>query len=372
MKNKTGERIKECRLEAGLTQKELADFLNVDWQTISRWECGDRNPKRETLLLMASRFQVSTDYLLGVEDEETNIIGENIKTYREHQNLTQDELASRIGVNIQDVMDWEQKTKSPDYNDICKMTEVFDCVETDLLEEHRPIHGCQTWGVVLKYYRKKANISLDAFAKALSVDIKTINKWEQPDNDNIPAKYIQPIIKILNLTMEYINGETDHLPLSKPTPNAHPGKFIEIPLLSMEMVASCGVGNGLYGVEADMTETIPLAWNTITRYDDMRKPFAIHTEGDSMEGAGLEEGSVAIINPSEEIVSGDMALVVYNDAWFIKWVVYNPDGSVDLRSANPAYSTIRVDAEYARESAWFSVIGKVIRIIRDLKPKRAF
>lgn len=91
-----------------------------------------------------------------------------------------------------------------------------------------------------------------------------------------------------------------------------------------------------------------------------------------MEGAGLEEGSVAVINPAEDVISGDMALVVWNDNWFVKWVVWNPDGSVELRSANPNYATITVDKEYAADTNWFRIVGKIVSIIKRSKPRRAF
>lgn len=140
----------------------------------------------------------------------------------------------------------------------------------------------------------------------------------------------------------------------------------------MEAIASCGVGNGLSGVDLQAADTIFIEQSDLHRYDDLRKPFAIRTEGDSMEGAGLEEGSVAVINPAEDVLSGDMALVVWNDNWFVKWVVWNPDGSVELRSANPNYGTIKVDKEYAADNSWFRVVGKVVSIIKRTKPRRAF
>ena len=54
----TGERIKAARINAGLTQRELADRLNVSFVNISQWERGRRSPKIETLQKIASALNV--------------------------------------------------------------------------------------------------------------------------------------------------------------------------------------------------------------------------------------------------------------------------------------------------------------------------
>lgn len=150
------------------------------------------------------------------------------------------------------------------------------------------------------------------------------------------------------------------------------GKFLEIPLLTMATAASCGAGNGLYGVIPESTENIFVEASTFKCLDETRKPFAIPIEGDSMTGAGLEEGANAVINPAEEVMNGDAALISCDGDWLIKWVVYNPDGSVDLRPANPNYSPRHIESAYASDPSWFSIIGKVVAVVRKSVPKRAF
>ena len=61
------ERLKELRCEKGLSQTELAKALNVSQRSISSWETGFRQPDYETLILIAKYFDVTTDYLLGIE-----------------------------------------------------------------------------------------------------------------------------------------------------------------------------------------------------------------------------------------------------------------------------------------------------------------
>ena len=66
-----GRVIKELRQKRGITQEELSDTLRVSIQTISRWENGANAPDLSMLPQLALYFSVTTDYLLGVERNET-------------------------------------------------------------------------------------------------------------------------------------------------------------------------------------------------------------------------------------------------------------------------------------------------------------
>lgn len=68
MKIKFGKRLKELRLEKGLTQKDLAQNMNVSTATVTRWELEVQEPDYLTLAKLASYFKVTADYLLGLED----------------------------------------------------------------------------------------------------------------------------------------------------------------------------------------------------------------------------------------------------------------------------------------------------------------
>ena len=64
-----GERIKELRQNAGLTQQQLADRIWVSKAAISNNELYERNPSPEILVKLAKVFHVSVDYLLGIEEK---------------------------------------------------------------------------------------------------------------------------------------------------------------------------------------------------------------------------------------------------------------------------------------------------------------
>ena len=68
MENIFCERLKELRIEKGIGQVELAKALNLSKGIISLWENGLREPKLSNLIILAQYFQVTIDYLAGIED----------------------------------------------------------------------------------------------------------------------------------------------------------------------------------------------------------------------------------------------------------------------------------------------------------------
>ena len=61
-------RLRELRLEKGLTQQKLADVLKVDRTTVMKWETGERETSFSMLVTIARYFNTSIDYLLGNTD----------------------------------------------------------------------------------------------------------------------------------------------------------------------------------------------------------------------------------------------------------------------------------------------------------------
>ena len=61
-------RLKEIREKHGISQLKLALELNVNQNTISRYETGERQAGYKELILLADYFDVSIDYLLERTD----------------------------------------------------------------------------------------------------------------------------------------------------------------------------------------------------------------------------------------------------------------------------------------------------------------
>lgn len=73
-----GERLRRIRREQFIRQKQLADHLNIAVSTLSQYENDKRHPNFEILAKIAKYFNVTTDYLLGVDDKVNDNFSKNI------------------------------------------------------------------------------------------------------------------------------------------------------------------------------------------------------------------------------------------------------------------------------------------------------
>ena len=80
-------RIKDLRIENGLTQKELAKILQSSDKNIWAYENGVASPPIDILIAYANYFGVSTDYILGRTDE----LGAVITPFPSTDNYTDEE-----------------------------------------------------------------------------------------------------------------------------------------------------------------------------------------------------------------------------------------------------------------------------------------
>lgn len=63
------ERIKELRLERGLSQQQLAKQIETTQSNIGRWENGINEPTASQLIKLADYFDCTIDFLVGRVDD---------------------------------------------------------------------------------------------------------------------------------------------------------------------------------------------------------------------------------------------------------------------------------------------------------------
>lgn len=85
------ERLSTLRKNNNYSTRELASELGVSQSSISLWEKGDRKPDYENIVKLASIYGVSTDYLLGNENNSNKPILTQLK---EEQNLILSKISS--------------------------------------------------------------------------------------------------------------------------------------------------------------------------------------------------------------------------------------------------------------------------------------
>ena len=103
--------LKKLREEKGLTQQQVASYLNVTSQAYGNYERGDRQLDPAKLIQLSSLYECSTDYILG--NGERSILKKNdideqlydtyiieIKNHLKKNKITYKELSARSGLAL--------------------------------------------------------------------------------------------------------------------------------------------------------------------------------------------------------------------------------------------------------------------------------
>lgn len=98
-------RIKEIRLDLGLTQSQMANLLNVTRSAYSLWEIEKNIIPLVKLCEFSNTFKISLDYITKLSNDNQfndNVflnkkeLGKKIKVIRKQKNLTQEKLAKLL------------------------------------------------------------------------------------------------------------------------------------------------------------------------------------------------------------------------------------------------------------------------------------
>ena len=69
MRNKFAERLSDLLESNGLSKRAFAEKIGVSAMSVSDWTNGNVQPCAENIYLAAEFFHISSDFLLGLEDE---------------------------------------------------------------------------------------------------------------------------------------------------------------------------------------------------------------------------------------------------------------------------------------------------------------
>ncbi|MGX7024956.1 helix-turn-helix domain-containing protein [Vagococcus hydrophili] len=86
-----GRRLKQVRVEKGFSQAEVADFLNISRQSISRWETDKAYPDLDNLVELSKYYEVSIDELLT----ETKVLQHEINQKTDQMNKNIEEIEKK-------------------------------------------------------------------------------------------------------------------------------------------------------------------------------------------------------------------------------------------------------------------------------------
>lgn len=89
-----GSRIKMLREEMGLSQRQLAEELEISRPSITKYERDEREPNYMVFLKIADFFGVSTDFLLGKTNEKDKNIHDYIRSAKKLEDVTANDFIS--------------------------------------------------------------------------------------------------------------------------------------------------------------------------------------------------------------------------------------------------------------------------------------
>lgn len=141
--------LRNCReyiLE--LKQKDIATFFNLSPSTISGWETGFDTMPIKHLLLFASHYEISLDYLFGIINYNikyskinisTRKLGRNLKKLRLKNNMTQIEIAKKIHTFQNNYTHYETGTNIIPTNFLYGLIQVYKPFSIDELFDRKII-----------------------------------------------------------------------------------------------------------------------------------------------------------------------------------------------------------------------------------------
>ncbi len=133
---------------------------------------------------------------------------------------------------------------------------------------------------------------------------------------------------------------------------------VYVPVSSI--TACCGSGITIYPQDYDINETIAVNRRDVGPLVEGATPFAVQTQGRSMEGYGIKDGSIVIVNPAEQWTTGTVVLVAINEKASIKKVYERSDG-IDLVSS--LGDKLHISGEDLRNGDYVRICGKVMLVI---------
>jgi len=114
------------------------------------------------------------------------------------------------------------------------------------------------------------------------------------------------------------------------------------------------------GVSAAGPYTLALEdvrWQNVGGEVELISDILVKVKGDSMIGAGIEDGDIVLVREVKEFKNGDIVLARNNDETIIKRLVHD-DGKVYLKSENPKYKNIPIYPDTRLLGKFIRVIGK--------------
>lgn len=219
-------------------------------------------------------------------------------------------------------------------------------------------------GEIIKNYRETNRLSLADMGARTGFSKTYISMLENNYNPSTKKPIIPTPITLkkfadaMNMTLNELVSKLDpdqiiDLVYISPSPNLD--NIIPIRKKSFPLLGDVAAGKPIEAqqhVECYVTED-----------EDLDADYALRVKGDSMIGAGIDDGDIVFIRQQPDVENGEMA-AVYVDGGATLKRVYKDSKGVSLYSENPKYPPMYFTAETCEE---FRILGKAVKKLTDIK-----
>lgn len=116
------DKLKEIREKANMNKKEFAEFINVKYTTYNGYETGNREPDSDFLVLISKKFDVSTDYILGLRDDSEIAHSYQLKS-SEYEHIQKYRILDPHGKDMVDTVLEKEHSRCQTENNIIKLNQ---------------------------------------------------------------------------------------------------------------------------------------------------------------------------------------------------------------------------------------------------------
>ncbi|HEM6182821.1 TPA: helix-turn-helix transcriptional regulator [Streptococcus suis] len=248
-----------------------------------------------------------------MNDKELSIyVGQKIKDFRLSRNMTQKELAERIGMGDTTIVNYEKGIRTPKKNTLFKISEVL---KTSIDDFFPPITTTAPNSLVEQISDKVVQLT-------------------EPNQKSV-LRYSSELLDKQN-TVTYSKNTVNELQATYHTYNYY------------DQPASAGTGQYLNDVKVETIE-LPI---------EVDADFVVPIYGDSMEPE-YHSGDYVFVKLSVDLSDGDIGVFAYNGEAYIKQLCITDQGAY-LHSLNPDYDNIPITADTD-----FRTIGEVVEVYRE-------
>ena len=208
------------------------------------------------------------------------------------------------------------------------------------------------WEIFSKLCSQRGK-SPNAVAKELKISSGSVTNWKNGTIPNNSA--LLKLANYFNVTVDYLLGKEDAIPTD--TTGFTVADQSKVRMIPVYDTASAGFGAM---ASSQPFEYTPMYFENTYEADNT---ICIRVKGDSMSPV-VNNGDLVHVLKQDIVDRGSMAVVMVDDEGFVKYIEYGA-GWIELRSANPAYSTMRYEGT---ETERVRIVGLVTGSTRRNTP----